>query len=260
MPETEDWLAETVRRQDRDRFIAAMLRPMPWRAAMFAVLAANAEIARVREQVAEPAMGVIRLRWWIDTLEGETGPGSPPLPQVLAALPAWSAIRPHLVALAEARAQDMEDVSFADAAAAEEYVAATTHPLASALALAAGQPDLAGHPALADAARGHGLVGLLRATASRLRQGRNPWTADMADAGVRAGIARCVAERAEAAIAAAAGTRLPRAAFPLVAPAALARQHLGRLRRIGFDPLDAGFAAPSRLTPGFIVHWARGRL
>lgn len=260
MPEIEDWLAEAVRRQDRDRFIGAMLRPMPWRADLFAVLAVNAELARVREAVAEPAMGLIRLRWWIDALDGAPDAGLPPLPRLAMALPNWPAIKPHLLALIEARARDMDDAPFADLDAAEAYVAATTAPLAAALAYAAGLDDLAAHPALADAARGHGLVGLLRATATRLRQGRNPWPVGLADAAARADLARRVAARAEAAIAAAAGNPPPRRAFCLVAPATLARQHLRRLRRSGFEPLDPRFAAPSRLGPGFLARWARGRI
>jgi phytoene synthase len=260
MPEIENWLAETVRRQDRDRFIAAMLRPMPWRADMFAVLAANAELARVREQVAEPTMGLIRLRWWADAMEGEAEPGLPPLPRLLMTLPGWSEIKPHLLALVEARARDMDDAPFADAAEAETYVAATTEPLAVALAVAAGLPEFAAHPALAAAARGHGLVGMLRATAVRLRQGRNPWPVDMADADARAALAWSIADRAEVALAVAAGNPVPRRAFCLVAQAALARQHLRRLRRSNHEPLDPRLAAPSRLTLGFLGHCARGRV
>jgi phytoene/squalene synthetase len=260
MPDTDDWLAETVRRQDRDRFIGAMLRPLPWRADIFAVLAVNAELARVRELVAEPAMGLLRLRWWIDAFDGASDAGLPPLSRLLVAQPHWPAIKPHLLALVEARARDMDDTPFADLDEAEAYVAATTAPLAAALAHAAGMGDLAAHPALADAARGHGLVGLLRATAMRVRQGRNPWPAAIADPAARADLARRVATRAEAAIAAAAGNPPPRRAFCLVAPAALARQHLRRLRRSGFEPLDPRFAAPSRLTPAFLARWARGRI
>lgn len=260
MPDPEDWLVETVRRQDRDRYLGAMLRPMPWRADIFAVLAANAELARVRELVAEPAMGLIRLRWWADALEGPPDAGLPPLPRLLLGLPGWAAIKPHLLELIEARARDMDDTPFTDVAEAEAYVAATTAPLAAALAHAAGLPELAAHPALADAARGHGLVGLLRATAMRLRQRRPPWPGDFADAAVRAELARQVAARAAAAIDAAAGNPPPRRAFCLVGPAVLARQHLRRLRRSGFEPLDPRFAAPSRLTLGFVAHWARGQI
>ncbi len=261
MPEIEDWLAKTVRQQDRDRFIAAMLRPMPWRAGMFAVVAANSELARVRELVAEPAMGSIRLHWWGDVFAAPPDDASqPPLPRLLKALPHWEAIQPLLLALVEARARDMDDAPFADLGAAEAYVAATTGPLAAALAHAAGLPEFAAHPALADAARGHGLVGLLRATATRARQGRNPWPVALSDLAARVALARSVAARAEAAIAAAGRNPPPRRAFPLVAPAVLARQHLRRLARAGHDPLDPGFAAPSRVTPEFLVRWAMGRI
>lgn len=260
MPETPGWIAEAVETHDRDRFIAAMLRPMPGRLGMLTVLAANAEWARVRDQVAEPTMGLIRLRWWADALEGDADPALPPLPRALMALPGWEAIRPHLLEAIAARARDMDDAPFADVAAAEDYVAATTAPLAAALAVAAGLPEFDSHPALADAARAHGLVGLLRSTGPHLRRGRKLWAADLADSRARAELARAVAARAEAGLAAAKGNPLPRHAFPLVASAALARQHLRLLRRNGFEPLDPRLAAPSRVTPGFVFRWMRGRL
>lgn len=258
-----EWLLEDARRHDRDRAVAAMLCPEKRRPAVLAVIAFNTEIARVRERVGEPTLGYVRLRWWADALAragAADDAEAAPLLRALAGQRVWPEIRPHLAALVEARARDIEEPPFADPAAAEDYVAAVTAPLADALALALGLPERVGDPAVAAAARGHGLVGLLRATAARLRQGRDPWAADLGDPAARAALGRAVAERAAALIADAAAARLPREAFPLLAPAALARQHLALLRRNGYEILDSRLALPSRVTPGFALRCWRGRL
>jgi phytoene synthase len=258
-----EWLLEDARRHDRDRAVAAMLCPERQRPAVLAVIAFNTEIARVRERVTEPTLGHIRLRWWADALDRAAvaeDARSAPLLRTLAELRTWRDLRPRLGALVEARARDLDDPPFADVAAAEEYLAAVTAPLADALALALGRPEFAGDAAVAAAARAHGLVGLLRAAPARLRQGRRLWAADLADAGARAQLGRDAAARANALIAEAAAARLPRAAFPLVAPAALTRQHLALLRRNGYEIFDPRLALPSRVTPGFVLSWWRGRL
>ncbi|WP_337995476.1 squalene/phytoene synthase family protein [Oleispirillum naphthae] len=259
----EPWLADSVRRQDRDRFIAAMLCPPPRRAAVLAVLAFNGEIARIRERVAEPMMGHIRLQWWRDALARaavDEDAEAAPLLRVLAGLRLWPQLRPLLAQLIDARQKDLDDPPFSGAAAAEAYAAATTAPLAGAMAVAGGLPDLAEAPGVRAAARGHGLVGILRATPGLIAARRNPWEADLSDTAARAALARDAADRAEAAIAAAAAARLPREAFFLAAPAALAHRHLRLLRRNGYDILDARFSAPSRVSLGFLWLCARKRL
>ena len=60
---------DDVRRRDHDRFLTALLAPANRRAALFALYAFNAEIARVREAVSEPMLGQIRLQWWRETIE-----------------------------------------------------------------------------------------------------------------------------------------------------------------------------------------------
>lgn len=257
------WLLDDARRHDRDRALAAMLAPAARRPAMLAVVAFNTELARVRERAADPTLGHIRLRWWADALaraDAADDPEAAPLLRLLAGLRAWPEIRPRLIALAEARGRDIDDPPFADVAAAEAYAAAVTAPLADALALALGLPERVGDAAIAAATRAHALVGLLRVTPLRLRQGRPPWAADLRDAAARAALGRAVAERAEALIAAAAAARLPRPTFPLVAPAVLARQHLALLRRNGYEIFDSRLALPSRVTPGFAFAKWCGRL
>jgi len=259
----DSWLADSVRRQDRDRFIAAMLCPAPRRTALLAVLAFHDEIARIRERVAEPMMGHIRLQWWRDALDRigvAEDTEAAPLLRLLAGLRLWPELRPLLAAVIDARRKDLDDPPFADAAAAAAYVSATTAPLADAMAIAGGVADMAGTPGVRAAACGHGLTGILRATPGLASAGRNPWETPLTDAAVRATLVRDVAARAEAEIAAATAARLPREAFFLAVPAALALQHLRLLRGNGYDILDARFSAPSRVTLGFLWDCARRRL
>ena len=61
--------ANSVRRNDPDRFILTMLAPSAMRESLFALYAFNVEIARTRELVSEPPLGEIRLQWWRDDVE-----------------------------------------------------------------------------------------------------------------------------------------------------------------------------------------------
>jgi len=61
-------MANDVRRYDYDRWLSCLFAPKEARDGLFALLAFNIEIARVRETVSEPLLGDIRLQWWRDAL------------------------------------------------------------------------------------------------------------------------------------------------------------------------------------------------
>jgi phytoene synthase len=60
-----------VRAVDKDRFLAALFAPAPWRRHLYALYAFNNEIVRVREAAREALPGEIRLQWWRDALAGQ---------------------------------------------------------------------------------------------------------------------------------------------------------------------------------------------
>ena len=66
MPATDDiaYLTALVRAHDRPRYYATLFAPAALRADLFALYGFAAEIARVPDQVSEPGLGEIRLRWW----------------------------------------------------------------------------------------------------------------------------------------------------------------------------------------------------
>jgi phytoene synthase len=63
-------LTQTVREQDRDRYLATLFAPAAARDALFALYAFYQEIARARRIASEPMIALIRLQWWRDALDG----------------------------------------------------------------------------------------------------------------------------------------------------------------------------------------------
>jgi NADH dehydrogenase [ubiquinone] 1 alpha subcomplex assembly factor 6 len=63
------YCAQQLRRLDPDRYLTALFAPDRRREGLFALYAFNLEVARAREAVREPMMGLIRLQWWRDALE-----------------------------------------------------------------------------------------------------------------------------------------------------------------------------------------------
>jgi len=67
------YLTGLVRAYDRPRYYATLLAPAAIRGDLFALYGFAAEIARVPDQVSEPGLGEIRLRWWSEALAGTAG-------------------------------------------------------------------------------------------------------------------------------------------------------------------------------------------
>jgi phytoene synthase len=213
MADTET-LDDLVRRVDPDRWLASRFIGDPAaRADVIALFAMNYELARVAGGVSNALMGEIRLTWWREAME-EIAAGKTPRKHPNVEALAASKIDPNaLAALAEARFTDLDAGPLKDEAAVLAYVDATAGALA---VLAARRLDRSADPhAVKGAARAYGLSGLWR-----LKQaGRSRLPADWTQADV--------ARRVEAQLKAARTEvrRLPVAAFPAVAPAALAKAY-----------------------------------
>jgi phytoene synthase len=159
-------LGALVRAADPDRYFSALFAPAGLRAFLFALYAFNAEVARVAETVREPMLGAIRLEWWRETAEG-AAKGSPRNHDVargLAALFAQKSVRlEDFEALIAARAFDSSADRFADFAALENYLDATSGRLMRMGAEVLGTGPQEAELIARDAARAYGLTGLLRA-------------------------------------------------------------------------------------------------
>jgi phytoene synthase len=253
---------EPVRQHDRDRFLASLLVPADRRDAVWALLAFNLEIARVREVVSQPVIGQIRLQWWRDALD-EIYTGKPPrrheVVQPLAvAISAHRLTRTHFDAMIDGREFDLEDVPPDSLAALERYLERTSSRL---LDLELEVLEVTA-PAAFEAARhvgiAWGLVGIARAVPFHAAQGRVMLPADLtAAAGIgrdallarKVSAAPAVKALAESAArhldrARALRREVPTAAVPALLLARTARAYLRRLARCGFDPFDPRIDAP----------------
>jgi len=253
---------ELVRRHDHDRFLVSLLAPADRRADLWALLAFNLEIARVREAVSQPIIGQIRLQWWRDAIDeiytGKVVRRHEVVDPLAAAVAKYRLTRTHFDTLIDGRDFDLGDEPPASLAALETYLEKTSSRLIDL------QLEILGveAPAAFEAARhlgvAWGLIGLVRALPFHLRQGRLYLPADlMAAAGVDPGalkagkaspatatVVRQMAERAATLLAEARALKVPRAAVPALLLAAPARLYLRRLRRADHDPFDPRIQAP----------------
>src|SRR5688500_5120994 len=69
-PDDVAYLAGLVRQADRPRYYSTLFAPVGIRGDLFALYGFAAEIERIPDQVSDPTIGEIRLRWWRDALAG----------------------------------------------------------------------------------------------------------------------------------------------------------------------------------------------
>lgn len=277
------YCAAQVRRLDPDRYLTALFAPAARREALMALYAFNAEVARVREAVSEPMMGLIRLQWWRDSIAGIYA-GAPRRHAVIE--PLAEAIARHGLPrapfdrLIDAREQDMSADPPETLEALLAYAEATSAGLVE-LAVAALRDSAAtgGSEALSQAGRDVGtawaLTGLLRAVPFHAR-GRRVYLPtpllekhgarrrDVLELRASAELARAVAEvadHARARLNRARGAAVPRALQSPFLLGRLASLYLQRLRRADHDVFDprVAEAPPGRLWR-LVVPAALGRI
>lgn len=173
-----------ARRADRDRYLAALFAPARERERLFALLAFNAEIAKVRETVTEPLLGRIRLQWWRDAV-GEIYEGRPPrrhevVEPLAAAIRDANLSRALFERLIDGRERDLDDAPPATLTDLAGYAAATSGALACLAGEALGARDGETQAALNRVGTGFAMIGLARAAPFHARQRRQFIPAEVA--------------------------------------------------------------------------------
>jgi phytoene synthase len=98
---------DIVRLHDRDRYLSTFFAPDDRREHLLALYAFNAEVMRVRDAVSDPNIGMIRLQWWRDTIEGGQGGGHPVADALLSTIDACALPKQILLDLVTAREFDL---------------------------------------------------------------------------------------------------------------------------------------------------------
>jgi phytoene synthase len=172
-PEPFERAAETVRAADRDRYIADLFAPEPFRRHLFALHAFNAEVARVREMVSDPQLGEIRLQWWREAIASDAATGHPVATALKETIAKFSLPVDAFVRLIDARVFDLYDDPMPTLDDLEGYAGETSSSLIqlAAIVLAGGRDpataEAAGHAGVA-----YALIGIMRALPSHARRGQ----------------------------------------------------------------------------------------
>jgi len=156
-----------LRREDPDRWLAALFLPAERRPHVHALYAFNLEIGRVRRSASEPFLGEIRFQWWREVLTGDRA-GEAAANPVAAALTSTLErcelpVAP-LLALIDARLFDLYDAPMPTTEALEAYAGATAGQLFQ-LAAAILNPKSGTEPgeAATHAGAAYAMTGLMRA-------------------------------------------------------------------------------------------------
>lgn len=163
----------TVRRHDPDRFLLSMFVPPEKREALWTLYAFNYEIARTRDVVTEPQLGLIRLQWWreclADIYAGKALTPHPVLDPLAAAIRMYDLPHDLFETLLKARELDLHDHPPATIEALVAYADKTSTPL---LQLSwAILSSLEGN-GVREVATAYALAGILRAVSFHHAQGR----------------------------------------------------------------------------------------
>ncbi len=256
MAEHLSYCAALLRRHDPDRYLTALFAAGERREALFALYAFNLEIARAREAVSEPMMGLIRLQWWRDAL-AEADEGTIRAHEVmrpLAGAIAAYGLNPALFErLIMARERDLDPDPPADLASLVAYARETSGSLTELALEILGERSPSTREAGQAAGIAWSLIGLLRAVPFHAAQRRVYLPADLlAEAGIAPGqliergfqpalapVIRAVAGEARrwSAKARNAGP-VSRAALPALLPLTLADLYRRRLAAARFNPFD----------------------
>lgn len=262
-------LMADLRRDDRDRYLTALLAPPVMREGLLAVYGFNLEAARVRETVSEELIGRMRLQWWRDRLD-DIFAGTPPKHPVAEPL-AWAVRRFGLDRklfedLIDAREDDLAAGQPDDLQALVGHARQTALPVMR-LALQILDQDRGEAAAAAEElAIAQGVSGAARAVPFHMRAGIIRLPVDLcADAGLDVGrlrdrgpagqeealtrVIREISGHAEDRLGQARRHRFPRAALPAFLPARLSARDLKRLARADFNPFAGSVMRVDGLRP-----------
>ncbi len=236
---------EIVRSHDRDRYISSLFAPDGKRGHLFALYAFNAEVARVRDVVSEPAIGLIRLQWWRDTIESGSSGGHPVAEALFAAIAEGGLPAQALLDLLAAHEFDLYQDRMPGLTDLEAYLGETHSRL---IQMAAMILDREAAPEASEAA---GLAGVAQGLALILGdpRHRDPFLPEGMDVAGAVSHARKRLAEAEALLPA-----LPKSVLPAFLPVSLTGLYLGKIAKAPDEMLNV-----SPLRRQIVMWWTARR-
>ncbi len=162
---------ESVRTNDPDRYLAALMAPLPLRDYLISLYAFANEIARVRDVTTDPMVAAVRLQWWRDlvTTAAASDPQDP-VGEGVAALLKGNLLAPtDLMTMIDARERDLEDHVISTWDELDHYCDGTAGLVIRAALKLGGAPN---DELATMAGRCWGITGLVRAFPFHAGQGR----------------------------------------------------------------------------------------
>lgn len=238
---------ELVSRGDKDRYLSCLFAPQSVRPHLLALYAFNIEIARIRETVSEPHLGLVRHQWWLDTIDAIYAGNVPSHPVALglaSAIEQGHLPKHSLVNLITAREFDLYDDAMPSLTDLEGYLGETSSALIQLAALILGE-------SAADAA---GLAGVAFGLAGVLRNRKKTYLPiDMVQKWGETETVKqlCAHARKRLAEARALLPTIPPKALPAFLPASLTGLYLARIERFPNGSVDV-----TQLRRQAVMWWA----
>jgi len=224
-----DGVQEIVRAQDRDRYLASLFAPDERRPHLLALYAFNTEVTRIRDQVSDPNIGLIRLQWWRDTIESGTGSGHPVAEALSATIAEYALPKQAFLDLLDAREFDLFQDRMPGLTELEAYLGETHSRL---IQMAAMILDRKAAPEASEAA---GLAGVAQGLALILGdpRHRDPFLPEGMDVAGAVFHARKRLAEAEKLLPA-----LPKSVLPAFLPVSLTALYLGKIAKAPDEMLN----------------------
>ncbi len=260
MQERGQYIAEMVRRQDRDRFLTAMFVPSHRRDDVLALYAFNTELARIRSHVSETLIGRIKLQWWRDVIDaiyaGRGHQQGNPVTEALAgAITRHTLSRATFDEIITTREREMESddagFTFSSVTDLENYAEGTASRLIDLALEVLGRTSDATRMAARHVGIGYALSGILRAVLFHAAENRLMMPRDALNkAGILGpqdvnatpalpGIVAEIARIAEVHLTKARTLKIERAAIPVLLGASIATQYLSQIKAARYDVSDS---------------------
>ena len=167
---------DSVRANDKDRFLASLFAPEDKRPHLLALYAFDIEIGRIPNLISEPAVGEIRYQWWLDALDAIYNGDAQdhPLAQALAlAIEAGDLPKQTFKNLVTARIFDLYADPMPRLVDLEGYLGETNSAVIQLASLIlVGEESLASAEVAGLAGVAYGLANILRGTKIQRRRGK----------------------------------------------------------------------------------------